>query len=375
MKKAKILIVTESPIPHAGGMSTHILLLKENLINRGYEVEILEGTKLRSKWVKYRSIIKAGLTFKDVRKVWLGERIKILEKQIRDVSSNYDIIHCQDPIAAYAARKQKGKIVMTVHGPMLEHAKEHGRYNKAYLEYLAHIEKVSFDVSNQLIAVDTGQKDILINKLQPENKIKVIFNSVDVDRIINIAKGPKEELGDYFIMARRLVPKNGVVFAVKTFLEWVQEKNVSLILAGDGPLRKEIENLLLQHPQKDKIKLLGNVGNDRVLRLIKNSVCSLVPSIPVEGVIEATSLTALETLALDTTLIASNIGGLAEIDKGTNIVSLIEAGNKEDLIKAYEVAYTDREKGSLGAKERHVREYFGINQWIDKHLEVYKAEI
>lgn len=57
----------------------------------------------------------------------------------------------------------------------------------------------------------------------------------------------------------------------------------------------------------------------------------IIPSIPVSGVIEAISISALEDMGVGEPIIASNIGGLQEIIKDKETGLLFEPGNAKQL--------------------------------------------
>lgn len=376
MTVKKILLITEAPIPHFGGMSTHILLLQKELRNKGYEVDILSGNKLRDPKIKLKGILKGIINFENLRNSWMKERIKYLKSQLDLISENYDIIHSHDPVASKVYKNEKSNLVTTIHGPMVEHAKEHGRFNKSYIGYLTEIEQECFSKSDILISVDTGQKEILKNKGVNENMIRIIYNSINVNETQKKAtnfKGTKKFENEKFILiARRLVPKNGVDFGIKAFLKWTRDKDVKLVIAGDGPLRNELEQMVLNSTQKEKVAFLGNTSNDEVLYLMSKAICSIVPSLPTEGVVEATSLTALEALALNIPLIASNIGGLKEIDMGKGIINLVEPDNTDQLILALDKVYKGEKMKSTKSAE-HITKNFGSSNWANKHLDIYNS--
>jgi glycosyltransferase involved in cell wall biosynthesis len=105
---------------------------------------------------------------------------------------------------------------------------------------------------------------------------------------------------------------------------------------------------------------------------MKGAIASLVPSVPTAGVIEATSLSALESLALDVPVIASDIGGLSEIDNGSGVMSLVPSGDKGAIKDQLEAWYRRRSEERGIFRSEYIRAHFGVHQWLDRHLSIYE---
>jgi len=79
-----------------------------------------------------------------------------------------------------------------------------------------------------------------------------------------------------------------------------------LILAGDGPLRKAISNLVIERSVARRVHFLGEVSDCR--QVIAASTATVLSSITVETF----SMAMLESMAMGVPMIAPAIGGLAE---------------------------------------------------------------
>ena len=369
----RVVLTTAMNTPHYGGLCTHVLLLQRKLTEHGIEVDLVDG-KTATNYQKLATALKAVSIFRNPRAAWIHRRSFLLSKGIKNLDRKANLIHAHDPIGCVAGMGMSLPIVTTIHGPMYEHAREAGIRRKSYLEALREFEQKCFGHTNLFIAVDNGQKEILIQKGVPKQKIIVIYNAVDVDFLRELANSNKPEFeGNYFIMARRLEPKNGPRVAVGAFQEWVGERDVHLLVVGDGTLRPAIEKMIKQHKSGDKVHMMGKLPHERLLPLMKGAIASIVPSVPVEGVIEATSFSALESLAFDVPVIASNIGGLAEIDAGNRVLSLFPAGDRDALVGQLNYWF-NLGRNEMGTKlSDYVRVKFGVQQWLDQHLDIYKA--
>jgi glycosyltransferase involved in cell wall biosynthesis len=307
----------------------------------------------------------------------------------------FDIVHVHDPYLAFVVRQRYPKIalVQTVHGTDYEHSLEHFSldkglrkfiktmigYQRRFLDRVAYYENSGMQGASSLIAVDKNQSDLAIEKGVKASRITQIYNAVDVNELEQRANMTTARQIDctYFLMLRRFAPKNGVEFGVRAFLSWVGDRDIRLVIAGDGQLREQINSECLAHRCGSKVIFLGEVSPDFIPALIKGSIATLVPSVPVGGVVEATSFAALESLALGVPVIASDIGGLSEIDGGKNILNLVPPASVEHIALEMEKLYWDYQNGAIDreSKRKHVVENFDTKIWGEKVLEVYRKAV
>lgn len=128
-------------------------------------------------------------------------------------------------------------------------------------------------------------------------------------------------------------------------------------------------------PQKRKQSdFFGEVNHEETPALIKNVFATIVPSVPVGGVVEVTSLSALESLPLGVPVITSNIGGLVEIDQGKGIMRFIHPGSVAEISTAIEDVYQACVSGGPDWERLRnpVLDNFDTEKWIRKIIAVYK---
>jgi glycosyltransferase involved in cell wall biosynthesis len=104
----------------------------------------------------------------------------------------------------------------------------------------------------------------------------------------------------------------------------------------------------------------------------------IVPSVPVEGVVEATSIAALEGMSTGKPVFASAIGGLAEIIRHGETGYLFPAGDSAALAALLEEALTDgRERmGEVGCRARaYVLEHHSLAVWFARVATVYREVV
>lgn len=166
---------------------------------------------------------------------------------------------------------------------------------------------------------------------------------------------------DILLCPRLLTPKNGVEVAVGAMAQLTtQDEKLRLVIAGDGPLFNPLKRAALALGVSERVEFLGGIPRKGVLDLIRSSFAVLIPSIPVGGVEEATSIAALETMACGIPVIASSIGGLREIIQDGVTGFLVAPNAPQEIAKIVLRLRADRQLWSrVGrmARETVVREH------------------
>lgn len=358
----------------AGGVRSHIESLRHALFTKGIHTELVYPDSVTTWWKGIAALRALGSV--DRARVELTKiRTNNVGKKARKAISegNFDLIHTHDILLANWAAKLSIPVVLTVHGPLSREAVMLNKGTPAYFSYLKEMEQRAYRFARAIIAVDTGQKEIIISDYHvPPEKVSVIHNAVDTDLF---APQPPQEGGHkpFLFVPRRLVPKNGVHVAVEAF-HFIEDLEVELWIAGDGSERLYLEKLVAELNLTSKVRFLGSVDRNDIVNLMNASIGIIVPSVPVEGVVEATSIAALEGMSMGKPVFASNIGGLAEIIKNNETGFLFEAGDAKALGMLLRHALIDTEwSRDIGRKAReYVIANHNLEVWIQQVIGVYR---
>jgi glycosyltransferase involved in cell wall biosynthesis len=375
---AGVLLATSFRIPHVGGASTHIETLAAALRGRRMLLGEVTPTGARHRSLRYALL---RVLRHDSALVWALERTRESLVHVIGGLSFGDrpvVIHTHDPLATSAAARARSRpvpIVQTVHGPWSrENATMHRRNLPRHQSMMESVEREAFTAADLLVAVDQGQADYVVRDFGVDpRRVIVIPNAVDVDAF----PAPAERRDSPFLLVpRRLVPKNGVEFALRAFAR-VRGGPLRLLIAGDGPLRPDLQRLAAELGVATRVVFLGNVNRAELLAMMGEAVAVLVPSVPVNGIVEATSLAVLEGMASRVPVIGSSIGGVAEIMAGGHGV-LVPAADATALAAAIEriVEMTAYERKVLVERARaRVRDAYGVDAWMRKLTAVYERAL
>ena len=144
--------------------------------------------------------------------------------------------------------------------------------------------------------------------------------------------------------------------------------DLRLVIAGDGPRRREIESLVAKLRLGDRVRMLGFVRDVR-------AVLSAADLFVMPSRWEGFGLAAAEAMAAGLPVIAAGAAGLRElvVDGRTGI--LVEADDPEAVARSIEVlAYDSSRRAELGrAGAARVEENFRIERNIAAHERLYEA--
>ena len=382
----KILLSSKQEIPHEGGLSTHMEDLHAALLADGHAVELVHGGQTLP-GLPSRLLMAAGALGR--RDVYLkyanAAQVRRLAGRIARAIGAFkpDLLHCHDVFAAAAADAARTgarlPTVQTVHGPALYEARSSGSGGAVFHAWIRDCERQAFAAADRFIAVDSGQAQILRNDYDvPGDKITVIFNSVNVAELRELTQAqPTLEAPEvFFLVPRRLHPKTGVRFAIEAMAK-LDRPDVSLLIAGDGPQRGQLEARTAELGLDEKVRFLGSVPRGELIPLFSRARGVLVPSVPEHGVVEATSLAVMEAMACGSVPIASNIGGLAELIEHDRTGLLVPPGDPAALAEALrrvldEPQSRDRLVQAAGGK---VEADYSTDAWLAKTVAVYQLAL
>lgn len=398
-KNPRILIVsTDDAFKKGvvGGKHTHIRLLYSELLNFNVSLYFETYNYYRKKSIDLNAVendygIKPS-TIDSIRNKGFLCLVHSIEEQLKEkiekrIKSSYvSCISCQDVIAAMAAKRalanlnMKIPVVTTLHGYFTFENRDYGgmeEEDEVYNFFLDY-EKRACAASDFIIAVDTRIKQYVESLMKgitaPE--IHVLKNAVDINEYHCAEETvPHEKL---ILVPRRLVPKNGVKYAVMALRELVIKgyRDFKLLIAGDGTERSIIEEYIRVNNLSENVELLGNVPHDNMPELYSRCSVVVIPSVPSNNVEEATSLSALEGMASGRVVIASNIGGLKEIIRNGCTGFLVNPKNVEELSNAMlKVLTMDAQTyGYMASKaQKEAAANYGSREHAEKYLEHFNS--
>lgn len=194
-------------------------------------------------------------------------------------------------------------------------------------------------------------------------KMHVLYNFIDPAKLRLLQTSAKESgTGErFFAYTGRLSAEKGV----RTLVLAAKKAGITLKIAGDGPMRGELEELAKGAPG---IIFLGKLNAEEVARLQRDAIACICPS----ECFENNPLAVIESLCAGTPVIGAQIGGIPElIEPGVN-GQLYPAGD----IDALSALFADFDAGRYdsGAISGEATRKFSREQHMQQLMKIYEMQ-
>jgi glycosyltransferase involved in cell wall biosynthesis len=268
------------------------------------------------------------------------------------------------------SRLRRVPLVVHFHGPWADESRNAGRGSSSRLFMKRRVECAVYRRATRCVVLTNAFKRVLVERYGVSPwRVVVEPPGVDVDRFTTggraTARAAHELPDAAFVVCciRRLVPRMGhevLLEAWKTVVART-EGNAVLVIAGDGPLRADLEARVASEGLDGTVRFLGRVDDDALVQLYRAADVNVVPSVALEGF----GLVVLEAAACGTPSVVTRIGGLPEAVRGLDASLVVEPRSSDALAarllaplpsRARARAFaTDNSWHALG--ERHVKLY------------------
>ena len=171
---------------------------------------------------------------------------------------------------------------------------------------------------DHFISVSHFLRKKMISHGIPEDKISTVHNFVDVSDIT-----PNFSEGEYILYFGRVHRSKGILTLIEAA---VPLTDVPIYIVGDGEAMSEIQQVIEQNGCKH-IHLLGFKQGDELRELIRNSICTVLPSEWYENC----PMSVLESYAYGKPVIGADIGGIPELIVDGIDGFLVPSGEQETL--------------------------------------------
>lgn len=255
-------------------------------------------------------------------------------KQIKRIAKEYDIVHCNTPLAAMATRfackglrkKQGLKVVYTAHGFHFYK----GAPKKNWVVYYP-VEKMCSRWTDVLITINKEDFELARNKMRAKRIEYIPGVGIDVDRFANTkidVLKKRREIGvpnnAKLILSVGELNENKNHQAIIRAIHQINDSNIHYVIAGVGPQNESLKKLAKE--LNVNLHLLG-YRND-VHELYKTADLYALPSKR-----EGLNVSLLEAIASGCPAIASRIRGNIDVLESTNCFTANNIEEVADLIK------------------------------------------
>jgi N-acetyl-alpha-D-glucosaminyl L-malate synthase BshA len=192
------------------------------------------------------------------------------------------------------------------------------------------ITRFSIEQSDGVTAVSRYLRDRTVREFEIKRPIEVVPNFVNCDLYCRAPEAARAEFaprGEPVVMhLSNFRPVKRVTDVIEIFARVRRQMPAKLVLMGDGPDRGAAEYLVRQKKLGCDVTFLGK--QDRVHEKIGAADLFLLPS-----QLESFGLAALEAMACEVPVIATNVGGIPEVVTHGEDGYLVEPGDVETAAK------------------------------------------
>lgn len=263
----------------------------------------------------------------------------------------------------------KKPVICVLHG--LDLTYQLGLYQKLW---------VGFFIKNldRLIAVGNETVKIGVEKGVAREKFVFIPNGVDTEKYIgnysrqDLEDVTGENLGGKKVLltSGRLARRKGVAWFCENVLLKLPE-NIIYVIAGDGPDRNNIRQIIQKNKLEARAKMLGYISDKSRDVLFNACDIFIQPNIKIPGDVEGFGISVIEAASCKLPVIASNLEGLKDAIKEGQNGFLVEPYDAEGYVKKINELLADENyRKEFGEKARQfVIENYHWEKIAKKYLE------
>jgi glycosyltransferase involved in cell wall biosynthesis len=197
----------------------------------------------------------------------------------------------------------------------------------------------------------------------PASRVVTVWNGIDLKRFA--CAGPRP--GGPAVAVARLTPEKDLATLLCASAEALtREPDFRLEIAGDGPLRGELEELAGSLGLGERVRFLGQV--DDVAGLLGRAGLLVLSSVK-EGV----PLTLLEAMARGLPVVATRVGGCPEVVEDGRTGLLVPPGEPGALAAAVLALWRDhgRAAGMGRAGRERAESHFDVRRTVARYESMY----
>lgn len=361
----KIGIVCPYDIFRSGGVQEHVLAQADELRLRGYSVKIITPRPRKHDAEPTENIIFVGnsANIKTPYKTSLELGITMGRSTVEELVlvENFDLIHIHEPeipiLGAQIIAKTECPIIATFHAI----------HPETTVTRTIEVLRIPYGKSifNKLSALTAVSEVAASFVRQHTNKpIHIIPNGIDIHKYGTL----KNSYTNTILYIGRLEKRKGVQYLLQAFaLLSEQFPGVELIIAGDGPQRKKLEEYISEH-KIPRVRMLGYVTEDKKRQLL--SEASVFTSPAIYG--ESFGIVLLEAMASKVPIVAADNLGYQSVLTGRGLLSLVDVKNSDEYARRLQLLLTDQEIRNLWLEwsENYIQK-FSYKKIVDAYEELY----
>ena len=292
--------------------------------------------------------------------------VRLIAKNQIELINIHSLSYSVFPYMLFAGLFADHQLVVTLHGNELFRLDtSHDRMRRFLLRY-------GLRRANRIVAL-SSQHASEIHGFCPKaaEKVVTIPNGITVDEFGGSARFPFPS--PYVLSIGRLNSLKGHDVLLAAFRRVAErERDVHLIIVGDGPQRIRLHAVCLALGLKDRVTFLGEVDRERIRELLTGCEFFALSSWS-----EGTPTVALEAMASGKAVVGTHVGGLPELVSEAEAGLLAPPGDPDSLAEAMLLLLQNRDRReAMGERGRaFVKANYDFARIVDRYLAVYREAL
>lgn len=368
-----------------GGAETHLVNLVDCLVKKNFSISIYYIKEKNAFWKKYLkklnvSIFKRSTNFKkQTGLISFCLNFFYLRKVILKLDP--DIIHVHLPymelltFLVLKTIKKKYKLIITKHVDSVF-------FNSSYTQESSFLGilfgSLIFNRAAKVIAISSAVKKFIIKKyinIDKNNIVKIYYgiNKKTFSKSIKDVNQFKKKYnleGHYVLgVAARLVRQKSLEFLIRGFHKYNNNfnKKSKLLIAGEGPLRKELEKLVEQLNLKKSVIFIGFMDDIKTFYHSIDVFCLI-------SRYEGLGFAILEAMACKKPVVTSNLSAMPEIIKHKKNGFLIDNFSIKQFVIAIHNLRNKSVRNKFSLKSQKIlKSFFSLPMMTKKTIMIYKS--
>lgn len=314
------------PDPGSGGTGRYVYETARRLADRGHAISVItrrRGDVPRRSTVDGIDVYRYDLQVAERSGLAVLADLPVAIRRIREVTDaiNPELVSFQGPLTATLTDAVVDAGIprsCTFHSPWPTEYLIRTRGDRSAPRRWVNatlrerIEALLLDRAGAILTLSSFMQERLVHRYNPDSETAVVPGGVDSERFEPDAGEypPMDQTGPAFLTVRRLSPRMGHGLLLAAFAR-VRDRhpNAELYIVGDGPLRDQLETRAENLGVSQQTTFLGYVPDEDLPKVYASADIFVLPTTELEGF----GLATLESLAAQTPVIGTPVGGTPEL--------------------------------------------------------------
>jgi rhamnosyl/mannosyltransferase len=367
-ERMRVLHVGKYYPPVPGGMERVLQLLCEHeRPEADSRVLVASLDRVTSREVRNGVPVTRAGTLARIGSVGLSATLPL---ELRRAEADITVVHEPNPIALVAdfVTRRQGPLVVYFHSEVV---RAEWKYRFAYRPFLARV----LDRAARILVASPAMAESASQLAAYRHKCVVVPYGIDLKPLADApecrrrAAELKLEHGRPLVLfTGRLVPYKGVDVLIRASAR----TTARVLIAGDGPLRAQLEALAAECGVSDRVRFLGSVSDAELAALYHACDMFVLPSVTRA---EAFGMVQIEAMACGKPVVSTALpSGVPWVNQHARTGLVVPPGNHDALATAIQTLIADpalRRRMGEAARERVVAE-FTADRMAGRTLTVYR---